>query len=160
MRAITLHQPWASLIALGIKSVETRSWVTGYRGQLAIHAAKRPIKQSELDAIAYAYKCQLAICAANRPIERCKIKMISQLSSTWLDEIAYPLGCVVAVCDVADCIGITPQLISQQLPAELVVGNWESGRYAWLLSNVQPIRAVPASGKQGFWDWTPPSNLL
>ncbi len=40
MRALTLHQPWATLIALGVKTVETRSWATPYRGRLLIHAAR------------------------------------------------------------------------------------------------------------------------
>ena len=47
MYAITLHQPWASLIALGIKTVETRSWPAPARlvGQtIAIHASKRVVK--------------------------------------------------------------------------------------------------------------------
>lgn len=38
MKVLTLHQPWASLIALGVKTIETRSWSTAYRGPLAIHA--------------------------------------------------------------------------------------------------------------------------
>lgn len=42
MRALTIRQPWASLIALGRKTVEVRSWRTDYRGPLAIHAAARP----------------------------------------------------------------------------------------------------------------------
>ncbi len=48
MYAITLHQPWASLIALGVKTVETRSWPAPERlvGQaIAIHAGKRVIRQ-------------------------------------------------------------------------------------------------------------------
>ena len=40
MKALTLTQPWASLVALGHKQIETRSWATRYRGPLAIHAAK------------------------------------------------------------------------------------------------------------------------
>ena len=40
MKAITLHQPWASAIALGRKTYETRSQPTRYRGLLAIHAGK------------------------------------------------------------------------------------------------------------------------
>lgn len=39
MKALTLWQPWASLIALGEKRYETRSWATSYRGLLAIHAS-------------------------------------------------------------------------------------------------------------------------
>ena len=40
MRALTVRQPWASLIAAGAKTIETRSWSTGYRGDLLIHAGK------------------------------------------------------------------------------------------------------------------------
>lgn len=38
MKAITLMQPWATLVAIGAKRLETRSWSTNYRGPLAIHA--------------------------------------------------------------------------------------------------------------------------
>ncbi|TRU31740.1 MAG: ASCH domain-containing protein [Microcystis aeruginosa Ma_QC_B_20070730_S2] len=43
MKAISLWQPWASLVANGLKLYETRGWPTKYRGVLAIHAAKRPL---------------------------------------------------------------------------------------------------------------------
>ena len=41
MRAISLWQPWATAIAVGVKQIETRHWKTDYRGPIAIHAAKR-----------------------------------------------------------------------------------------------------------------------
>ena len=41
MRALSLWQPWAQLIVLGEKMVETRSWHTNVRGVIAVHAAKR-----------------------------------------------------------------------------------------------------------------------
>lgn len=40
MKVVSLMQPWATLIALGEKSIETRSWATKYRGEIAIHASK------------------------------------------------------------------------------------------------------------------------
>jgi hypothetical protein len=40
MKALTVCQPWAELIARGIKLVENRTWPTAYRGPLAIHAGK------------------------------------------------------------------------------------------------------------------------
>ena len=40
MKALTLHQPWASLVADRKKRIETRSWGTAYRGPLAIHAGR------------------------------------------------------------------------------------------------------------------------
>src|SRR5262249_62191033 len=39
MRALTLYQPWASLVVLGEKKIETRSWSTRHVGPLAIHAS-------------------------------------------------------------------------------------------------------------------------
>ena len=42
MKALSLRQPWASLIADGRKTIETRTWRTHYRGPLAIHASARP----------------------------------------------------------------------------------------------------------------------
>ena len=45
MKALSLWQPWASLVALRVKTIETRSWSTSYRGPLAIHAAKRPVRE-------------------------------------------------------------------------------------------------------------------
>lgn len=49
MKAITLHQPWASLVVVGAKTVETRSWATSYRGPLVVHAGKRPPAGSDYD---------------------------------------------------------------------------------------------------------------
>lgn len=41
MKALTVRQPWASLIVAGLKRVENRTWRTNYRGSLVIHAAAR-----------------------------------------------------------------------------------------------------------------------
>ena len=42
MKAISLHQPWALMVARGIKDIETRTWSTEYRGELLICSTKRP----------------------------------------------------------------------------------------------------------------------
>lgn len=43
MKALSLWQPWASLMAFGEKKIETRCWSTKFRGEMAIHAtAKEP----------------------------------------------------------------------------------------------------------------------
>ena len=52
MKALTLHQPWASLIAHGVKSIETRSWappqsLVGQR--IAIHAGKNVVGPQHLN---------------------------------------------------------------------------------------------------------------
>lgn len=40
MKALTVRQPWASLIIAGVKDVENRTWRTSYRGRLLIHAGR------------------------------------------------------------------------------------------------------------------------
>lgn len=47
MKALTVQQPWAGLIVLGIKTCETRSWNTKHRGQLAIHSSAKMTKEGE-----------------------------------------------------------------------------------------------------------------
>lgn len=46
IKGLSLWQPWASLIALKVKTIETRGWSTNYRGTLAIHAAKTPLSKT------------------------------------------------------------------------------------------------------------------
>ena len=38
MKALTIKEPWASLIIEGYKKYEFRSWKTNYRGKILIHA--------------------------------------------------------------------------------------------------------------------------
>jgi len=47
VKAISLHQPWASLVAAGYKRIETRSWRTRHRGMLLICATKIPVISPE-----------------------------------------------------------------------------------------------------------------
>lgn len=39
-KALSVRQPWATLIVCGVKGIEIRSWSTAYRGRLFIHASK------------------------------------------------------------------------------------------------------------------------
>ena len=41
MKALSIKQPWASLIAHGIKDIENRTWKTNFRGRIYIHASAK-----------------------------------------------------------------------------------------------------------------------
>lgn len=41
-KAISLKQPWANLVASGIKTIETRKWKTNYRGEIVICSSQKP----------------------------------------------------------------------------------------------------------------------
>lgn len=45
MKVLTLKQPWATLVAEGIKKYEFRSWKTNYRGKILIHAGAKVDKE-------------------------------------------------------------------------------------------------------------------
>ncbi len=64
MRVITLKQPWATLVAMGIKNIEFRSWKTNYRGKILIHAGigidKQAMKKYEYLGFEYPSGCIVA----------------------------------------------------------------------------------------------------
>jgi hypothetical protein len=45
MKALSIRQPWASLIIAGIKNIENRSWSTSYRGKILVHASLKVDKE-------------------------------------------------------------------------------------------------------------------
>jgi len=49
MKALSVRQPWAWLIAHGLKPVENREWETHYRGPVLIHASKTFSEEDFLD---------------------------------------------------------------------------------------------------------------
>ncbi|MHB1844897.1 MAG: ASCH domain-containing protein [Deltaproteobacteria bacterium] len=42
MKALSVQQPWANMIASGEKTIETRTWTTAYRGPLLIVSSREP----------------------------------------------------------------------------------------------------------------------
>jgi hypothetical protein len=147
MKAISLWQPWASAIALGAKTIETRGWQTGYRGPLAIHAAKRKVKRELLS-----FDLDPGWLAALGLRER----MIA--------EEALSFGAVVAVCSLFACLR-TEWIASEVLDAphhregwsagwtERTMGDFTPGRYGWILNNVRLLKKpLPYKGMQGFFD--------
>ena len=126
MKAITLHQPWASLVALGVKTIETRSWPTKYRGPLAIHAGKgRPLMPNRLGVfgvghhrIRYADHVDEGYTLA-RTDGRADEHGIT-VNPTW----QLPLGAVVATCTLVDVVPIVADRLNEQTHVSHGVGGW------------------------------------
>ncbi|MEA4895901.1 MAG: ASCH domain-containing protein [Oscillospiraceae bacterium] len=111
VKALTLHQPWASLLALGLKH-ETRSWATSYRGPIAIHAAAQPTRKDlfaieEPDVLFSIY----AALQNNGLIPKCPKPVTLEYFINGNE--ALPLGCVIATGSLVECYKIlgvcTPQ---------------------------------------------------
>lgn len=130
MKAISLWQPWASLIAVGAKRFETRSWATNYRGPLLICAAKGGLsKRNFLDFL-------------EDLKEEHKIEFRNQ---------ALPFGEAVCLVDLVDCIR-TENLI-EDYRVDLPFGDFSYGRFAWKLENVRAFKEpFPIRGAQGLFE--------
>lgn len=128
MKALTVRQPWATAIALGVKCVETRAWRTQYRGRIAIHAAKGMPRSNR----------EFATKEQRRGL---------------LPEGALPLGVVVCTARIADCIP-AEEAVRMICATEKRYGDYSTGRWAWLLEDVRALkRPVPARGALGLWEW-------
>ena len=135
MKAITVWQPWATLLATGQKHNETRSWRTNYRGEILIHAAKTDHSGILLHI----------------PMEELKHFQKAGV----VNEL--PTGVIIGKANLVDCFQIDEayrRKLQRENPAELAFGDYAIGRYAWVMADAILFnKPSPASGKQGLWNW-------
>jgi hypothetical protein len=135
MKAISLHQPWATAVAIGLKKFETRSWSTSHLGPLAIHAAK---KKSD-------YQRQMfALFMENEVMQL----YFHDAGIREFDQLLF--GALIATANV-DLCGCTEFLKPD--PTEALLGDFSADRYAWRLSNPRRLeKPIPYKGHQGFFN--------
>lgn len=128
MKVLSLTEPYATLIKNGIKTIETRSWKTSYRGKLYIHASSTKI-----------------------PKEYKEDKKLMSLVD--LNELNY--GNIICSCELVDCIEMTEEFIEEikKNKKEYSLGIYEEGRYAWILDSIEEIEPIPAKGKLNIWEY-------
>lgn len=113
-RAITIRQPWASLIAAGVKTIETRSWSTRYRGPLLVHAGKHRPAQFWLndwtDGPRYYEQIPEPFRSAGIDLDHWFDPQESaDGDGQWLYDYRwskFPLGAVVAVAELVDVVPV------------------------------------------------------
>lgn len=140
MKALTVSQPYASLIARGAKFVENRNWATGYRGALAIHAGKgsRYLSREELAR----YPTGAVVVVAR--LRACLL--LADLRDAWANG---------QLNESLRRDGIGPDFCRKILQHEHTEGPW-----CWVLSDVRPIEPIVATGKQGLWEWDAPAVVF
>ena len=134
MRALTIRQPYATLIVQGVKQFETRSWRTEYRGPLVIHAAANGSR---------IYGDQLR-----------RLEKRLRVMPTALMGQEYPLGAVLGVVELVECLPISPTLIDALTPCEKALGWYSDGGFVWDLARAGRIRfaePIACAGRQGLW---------
>lgn len=131
-RALSLTQPWATLLVSGAKRIETRSWKTPYRGWLGIHAAK--------GMPAWARR----VC-----FEEPFLSALLAVGITGPEDL--PRGALLGGARLLDCVptgGVELVGISDQ---ERAFGDYGPGRYGWLFERPTPFEPRPMRGALGLW---------
>jgi hypothetical protein len=128
VKAISLWQPWASLIADGRKRIETRSWkAPGWLlgKKIAIHAAKI----ANIDAAAdFGYE--------------------------YAGKFVGPRGAIVATAYLESCVQFTPENVERISDEEKLYGDFALGRFGWFLTDVERIEPpIEVRGHQGIFEW-------
>ncbi len=132
MKVLTLHEPWATLVAKGIKTIETRSWPTKFRGRIAIHSGKREMPiPSEVQGVMKSHNIEC-------------------------DDLQY--GKIIATAELyGSCLEMDQDIIDRirQLwgEDEMALGWYEAGRFAWYLKDIRMLEEpVAIRGYQRLWN--------
>jgi len=129
IKALSLIQPWASLIMDGRKTIETRSWATKYRGPLAIHASLKLDKEAAKQ-FGYLLAIPARLVIANLPF-------------------LLPRGAVLGIAILKGCVQF-PNTLAPPDP----YGDFTPGRFGWLFMNAKAFEhPIPAKGHLGLWEW-------
>lgn len=140
--ALTLTQPWATLVAIQAKVIETRSWSTPYRGAIAIHAAKG--FPSEARQLVYAEPFRTVLRSIG-------VESFAQL----------PTATIIAVSTLAKCYRFGDDTLASVAQGgrlgrwpehEHAFGDFTAGRFGFLLENTIALAThVPARGMLSLW---------
>lgn len=150
LSALTVRQPWASLIALGVKRYETRGWRPRSLGPdrlLAIHAATAvgddgPAwnalgAQKDLRPLSETFGCVLCVVE--------------------VEDVLPSLGVVGGQARLGLATEGSPDGYRVLSPEETALGDYKPGRCAWRLRVVERFaEPIPARGALNLWRWTRP----
>jgi len=132
MKALTICQPFAEMIARGDKLVENREWFTNYRGPLMIHAGK---SRSWLDTMTD-----------------------DDLADEFGRRIEF--GAIVARAQLVACLHIE-RIEAGQYDKDfpwLKMHHHTNGTWCWVLAEVERLpEAIPWKGAQGLWEYGEPN---
>ena len=167
MKAISIKQPWASLIAHGIKDIENRTWKTNYRGKILIHASASWVIKP-LNQINYGY---LFSDDQWEMIRRDYRRSLNALLNP--NETIYPIpvSAIIGEVDIVDCVINHSSIWAEKTNtihkkpsskdinlrgyAALKMYQRNKPIYNWVLANAvlynEPILNV--KGKLSFWEF-------
>lgn len=124
VKALTLQQPWATLIAIGVKEVETRKWHPKENpGRLVICSSKKPLTGPAHERL-----------LASPPFALC------------LKGRETPRSSMLAIATLARCVRTDELNRTALSKTEFAFGDYRPGRWAWFLEDVTALpEPVPLS---------------
>jgi len=131
IKAISLWEPWATLVAMNQKQYETRSWPWNYRGEILICASKAGIKKSLLSSL-LKEKAFRTVLGENPELN---------------------FGKAVAIATITGCIPTYDMKFDDtNTKYEKDFGDYSYGRFAIKLEDIKRIKnPFPVIGRQGFF---------
>lgn len=150
MKALTIWQPWASLIMAGAKPYEFRGWpaprsLIGQR--IAIHAGARPVKRHEIADLLFRLR-------GKEPWTTALIKDVAlPLLDRWhANPGMLPLSSILGSAELG--APVTANAIMSKFEGGVDSDRSEHCNFAWPMLGVEVFAPIiPARGAQGFWDW-------
>ena len=132
MKALSIKQPWANLIAHGIKDIENRTWRTNFRGRIYIHASQ---------------KCMSTPAVLLLTGEQ----IIASLS---LKQWRFPCSAIIGEVDIVDCVTNHESIWADKDP-NIYLNGKKVNVYNWVLANAvlydEPVLNV--KGKLSLWEF-------
>jgi hypothetical protein len=151
MKALTIWQPWASLIMLGAKPYEFRGWAAPraiWGQRIGVHAGARPVRKDEIADLILRLRSAEAWSTALRPeialpfLERAHANPGSLARASML--------CTAVLGEPRRAADIVGEFGGQMNDSD----RQEHASWAWPMREVQPLEPfVPVKGAQGFWEW-------
>lgn len=147
MKALSLWEPWASLMRCKAKKIETRGWSTSYRGPLLICAAKGGLPRGDLLDMLSLWEYQSGLAPlVGKPLT------LPALSWPGVNVEHLLFGHAVCVVDLMDCRQTARLCFGEVSETELHFGDFTLGRYGWMTENCRPVKPFPVRGQQGLFE--------
>lgn len=155
MKALTLKQPWATLVVRGVKRFETRSWAyrpidwveeSGGRERPYFRASTLPIRLAIHASASFAGE-DLAFARWLRDVVGC------------LDTEDLPTGAIVGTVRYVAWHWSYPEIRAELAPSplELELGDWSDHRLLWQFEDpVELEEPIAIRGAQRIWNWLAP----